>query len=144
MADLSGGASVNGNGRNALSVTDRKSRRSTATSRVTNRLTVVEDVVIKRCMTKRQRGIVVTMTLFATITSAQFFAAFAAHSLALLGDCASMAVDTLSYGANLWAECVDSKHKMSNQLIASFVSIIVLLSITGYVIRVHWRAHSGR
>lgn len=135
MAELpTGNTSINAKGRNALSVTDRKSRRSSAVSRKTSRFSVVEDVLVKRCMTKRQRGIVVTMTLFATITSAQFFAAFAAHSLALLGDCASMAVDTLSYGANLWAECVDSKNRMRNQLIASFVSIIVLLSITGYVI----------
>jgi len=129
MAEVGADVSIN-----APRKSSTRPRRSTATSRVTNRMSVIEDIVVKKCMTKRQRGIVVTMTLFATITGAQFFAAFAAHSLALLGDCASMAVDTLSYGANLWAECVTSKNKQRNQLIASFVSILVLLSITGYVI----------
>lgn len=89
---------------------------------------------VERCLTNRQRGIIVTMVLFATITSAQFGAAIAANSLALMGDCGSMLVDTFSYAANLWAECRESKNKERNQLIATFVSIIVLMAITGYVI----------
>ena len=74
------------------------------------------------------------MALFATITSAQFGAAFIAHSLALLGDCGSMTVDTVSYAANLWAECVETEQQQRNQLIATALSIFVLLGITGYVI----------
>jgi len=108
------------------------SRNSRSTS-LFSRYSVVDEKV-KRCMTNRQRGIVVTMVLFATITSAQFGAAIIANSLALLGDCGSMLVDTFSYGANLWAECVESKHKERNQLIATFVSILVLMGITGFVI----------
>lgn len=94
----------------------------------------VVDKQVQRCLTNRQRGIVVTMVLFATITSAQFGAAIIANSLALLGDCGSMLVDTFSYGANLWAECVESKKRERNQLIATMISILVLMGITGFVI----------
>jgi len=110
-----------------------RSKRTTTTS-LYDRRTITLDEQVQRCLTNRQRGIVVTMILFATITSAQFGAAIYAHSLALMGDCGSMLVDTFSYGANLWAECHESKNQERNQLIATFVSIIVLMGITGYVI----------
>jgi len=108
--------------------------RSKRTTSLYDARTSFVDQQVKRCLTNRQRGIVVTMILFATITSAQFGAAIVANSLALMGDCGSMLVDTFSYGANLWAECRESKNKERNQLVATFVSIIVLLAITGYVI----------
>jgi len=97
------------------------------------KLSIVEEEV-SRCLTKRQRGIFVTMLLFATITSAQFGAAYIAKSLALLADCGSMTIDTVSYAVNLYAECVDSKYQERNQLIATALSIFILLGITGYVI----------
>jgi len=89
---------------------------------------------IKRRLTNRQVAIMLTMLLFALITCAQVGAAIIANSLALLGDCGSMAVDTISYAVNLWAECVEIEHQQRNQLIATSLSILVLLAITGYVI----------
>jgi len=118
---------------NRISLQRDVARSNRARSRCDTRSTVFEQQV-QRCMTNRQRGIVVTMVLFATITSAQFGAAIIANSLALMGDCGSMLVDTFSYAANLWAECRVSKNRERNQLIATFVSIIVLMAITGYVI----------
>jgi len=88
---------------------------------------------VQRRLTNRQVAIMLTMLLFAAITAAQFGAALIAHSLALLGDCGSMAVDTISYAVNLWAECVEIEHQPRNQLIATGLSILVLLAITGYV-----------
>jgi len=84
--------------------------------------------------TYRQRGIAVTLLLFSILTPTQFVAAIIANSLALLGDCASLTVDTISYAANLWAECTESEHSQRNQFIAVTLSISVLLGITGYVI----------
>jgi len=84
--------------------------------------------------TYRQRGITITLLLFSILTPVQFVAAVIANSLALLGDCASLTVDTISYAVNLWAECSDSEHLHRNQFIAIAVSISVLLGITGYVI----------
>jgi len=121
------------NGPQRISLQKSAARSSRATSLYDARTTSVYRGV-DRCLTNRQRGIVVTMVLFATITSAQFGAAIIANSLALMGDCGSMLVDTFSYGANLWAECRDSRNKERNQLIATFVSIWVLIAITGYVI----------
>jgi len=118
---------------NRISLQLSVARSNRAKSRCDTRTSVFEQQV-QRCLTNRQRGIVVTMVLFATITSAQFGAAIVANSLALMGDCGSMLVDTFSYAANLWAECVESKNKERNQLIATFVSIIVLIGITGFVI----------
>merc|ERR550517_697696 len=71
---------------------------------------------VQRRLTNRQVAIMLTMVLFAAITCAQFGAALIAHSLALLGDCGSMAVDTISYAVNLWAECVEKEHQQRNQL----------------------------
>jgi len=66
--------------------------------------------------------------LFATITSAQFVAAFVSNSNALLVDCYSMLVDTMSYGINLVAECRPrARKKERNQLIAAGLSLGILL-----------------
>jgi len=85
-------------------------------------------------ITYRWEALIVTLLLFSILTPAQFIAAFIANSLALLGDCASLTVDTASYAFNLWAECIDSKHKERNQFMATALSILILLGITGYVI----------
>jgi len=81
------------------------------------------------------KTLVITMTLFGTITAAQTAAAFMANSLALLGDCASMFVDTLSYAANIMGECIETEEhrKIRNQLVASGLSLCVLLAITIWV-----------
>merc|ERR1719319_966396 len=72
-----------------------------------------------------------TLVLFGTITAAQFVGAIVARSLALLGDCASMLVDTLTYAANLKAEIqVVNPNRERNQLIVSGVSILILLVLS--------------
>ena len=47
------------------------------------------------------------------LTISQTVAAVVANSLALLGDCASMGVDTLTYCGNLYAEVVPCAHSVS-------------------------------
>jgi len=84
--------------------------------------------------THRQCGILVPLLLFSILTPVQYVGAVVANSLALLGDCASLTVDTISYAVSLWAECIDSDNLQRNQLIATACSIFVLLGITGYVI----------
>jgi len=101
--------------------------------RINSTFSFVEDEV-ERWLTHRQRALMLTMTLFAVNTAAQFGAALISNSLALLGDCGSMAVDTLSYAVNLWAECMESEKKQRNQLLATLWSIFVLLGVTGFVI----------
>ena len=59
-------------------------------------------------ITGNSKSLIVMMTLFATITGAQYVCALIAHSLALQADCISMGVDTLSYMGNLLAECQSS------------------------------------
>eukprot|EP00494_Astrolonche_serrata_P028333 UN28599 len=60
------------------------------------------------------RTLLLVFILFASITAAQFVAALIANSLSLLGDCASMLVDTLSYFANIFAECGENSRKKKN------------------------------
>jgi len=93
-------------------------------------------VIRKKEWTPQIRTLMVTFVLFALITGAQFFAALVANSLALISDCASMLIDTLSYMGNLSAECSDKDalSKERRQLIASGSSLVVLLGITAYVI----------
>jgi len=85
--------------------------------------------------TSQMRTLTLTMTLFATITLAQFVAALCANSLALLGDCASMLVDTLTYAGNIAAETcqTDQRRRIRNQLIASGFSLSVLILITMFI-----------
>jgi len=81
------------------------------------------------------KTLAITMFLFGTITAAQTVAALMANSLSLLGDCASMFVDTLSYAGNIMGECLeaDERRKIRNQLIASGLSLAVLIGITLWV-----------
>ena len=88
----------------------------------------------------------VAIVLFLSITGAQFFFALYAHSNALLVDCASMLVDTLTYVGNLWAACRagadddddggekarDGGEKARDTLAMSCVSIVVLYAITAW------------
>ena len=55
--------------------------------------------------TKNVQILAVAAVLFGTITVVQFIAALVANSNALLVDCACMAVDTLSFCGNIYAEC---------------------------------------
>lgn len=83
----------------------------------------------------QMRTLTLTMTLFASITFAQCIASLVANSLALLGDCASMLVDTLTYAGNIAAETcqTDQRRRIRNQLFASGFSLFVLILITMFI-----------
>eukprot|EP01061_Rhynchopus_euleeides_P022206 TRINITY_DN3616_c0_g1_i1.p1 TRINITY_DN3616_c0_g1~~TRINITY_DN3616_c0_g1_i1.p1 ORF type:complete len:317 (+),score=108.70 TRINITY_DN3616_c0_g1_i1:64-951(+) len=77
----------------------------------------------------------ISLVLFATITSAQVAGALIAGSTALLADCASMGLDTLSYAGNLLAECFpqeDARVQQRNYLITAGVSYAALIGISVY------------
>lgn len=61
-----------------------------------------------------------------------------ANSLALLGDCGSMGVDTLTYVGNLYAECGPQARSVRTaqrrQLLASAASLVVLMSVTVLIV----------
>ncbi|KAJ9466151.1 hypothetical protein DIPPA_04966 [Diplonema papillatum] len=81
------------------------------------------------------RTFFLSLVLFATITVAQATGALLANSLALLSDCVTMGVDTITYGMNLTVECRkdrNSSTRARNQLIASGISLFSLLGITLY------------
>lgn len=81
--------------------------------------------------------LMVAICAFGAITVAQTVAAVFANSLALLGDCASMGVDTLTYCGNLYAEVVPQgspRETKKAQLIASAASLLVLSSVTVAVV----------
>lgn len=89
----------------------------------------------RAAISPNSRVLIVAIVLFALITTAQFAAALAANSNALLVDCASMLVDTMSYIFNLITECSASeneKRTMRRGLISSFLSIVVLCGITAW------------
>eukprot|EP00299_Pterocystis_sp_00344_P012588 c6068_g1_i2.p1 GENE.c6068_g1_i2~~c6068_g1_i2.p1 ORF type:complete len:273 (-),score=42.85 c6068_g1_i2:114-881(-) len=95
-----------------------------------------KDYIFECCgrgFTKGTLKFLIPLVLFATITSAQVVGALIAHSLALLADCVSMFLDTLTYAGNLWAEMHPTTHvqtRRRNQLIASGVSFLALLAVT--------------
>jgi Co/Zn/Cd efflux system component len=81
------------------------------------------------------RILAVAVALFVMITSAQFYASFAAHSTSLLIDCASMLCDIMSYLGNLIGEISrqsDVTHRTAETrlLVASGFSILALTAIT--------------
>ena len=82
--------------------------------------------------------LLISIALFGTITTIQFFFALASHSDALLVDCASMLVDTLTYVGNLYSECRQKSTAMSPaekarfSLATSALSLAVLFTITGW------------
>ncbi|CAK8996574.1 unnamed protein product [Durusdinium trenchii] len=69
----------------------------------------------------------VVILLFGSITAAQFLAAIAAGSDALLVDCGSMLVDTCTYLVNL---CAERYRGQVTDLCASGISILVLLAVS--------------
>ena len=75
----------------------------------------------------------VSLVMTSTITSAQVAGALIANSTALLADCASMAVDAITYAFNLLAECKqepDERKSRRNALIASGFSFFALILIS--------------
>eukprot|EP01050_Picozoa_sp_SAG11_P001116 SAG11_NODE_46_length_20454_cov_11.499386_9_plen_485_part_00 len=88
-------------------------------------------------ITNNAKILLVAIGAFGAITIAQLIGALVSNSLALLGDCASMGVDTATYVGNLVAECsveADADIQERNQMAASFVSLTVLCAITLTVI----------
>eukprot|EP00993_Chasmostoma_nieuportense_P003028 NODE_3776_length_902_cov_34.064516_g3623_i0.p1 GENE.NODE_3776_length_902_cov_34.064516_g3623_i0~~NODE_3776_length_902_cov_34.064516_g3623_i0.p1 ORF type:complete len:264 (+),score=51.14 NODE_3776_length_902_cov_34.064516_g3623_i0:58-849(+) len=86
------------------------------------------------CCTANIKSLSLTMALFSIITAAQFVGALAANSSALLADCVSMAIDSLSYLANIAGELNHkSKYHGLQKLISSLVSLLVLSAVTIYV-----------
>lgn len=79
----------------------------------------------------RAKALFVTVMLFFAITVIQFFAALISHSTALLVDCASMLVDTMTYAINLWAECAGESDERYS-LFSSGLSLFVLYAITAW------------
>ena len=97
--------------------------------------------IAQRCPCTRNEWVLcITLVLFSSITAAQFIAALHANSLALIADCVSMLIDTLSYVANIVAECLSARsprcrpHIDTIQLAAAGSSIIVLIFLTTYVL----------
>lgn len=81
--------------------------------------------------TSEQRTLVLTFFLFTSITIAQIIGALAANSLTLLGDAASMAVDSFSYLVNIYTEFrVDKTHSERNRLLSSGISLAFLFIVT--------------
>jgi Co/Zn/Cd efflux system component len=73
------------------------------------------------------KSLLVMFILFSTITATQYYAAILAHSVALKADCASMAVDAVSYLGNMVAECTSHKRcRAILELIMSAASLMLL------------------
>eukprot|EP01051_Picozoa_sp_SAG22_P018940 SAG22_NODE_3342_length_1768_cov_2.124026_1_plen_453_part_10 len=84
-------------------------------------------------LSSNSKILLVAIAAFGTISVAQLIGALVANSLALMGDVASMAVDTATYVGNLFAECSEStsaETQERNQLAASFVSLLVLVAVS--------------
>jgi len=82
--------------------------------------------------------LVVAMFSFSTFAIAEMVAASVAHSESLLGDAATMIVDGLSYGLNLWAEKAklgkSRRHQLIIDIIVPLISTAFLVAITIYVL----------
>jgi len=84
-------------------------------------------------MSGNSKSLLVMFILFSLITATQYVAAIVAHSLALQADCASMAVDAISYLFNMAAECqADRSVRALLELVMSFVSLVLLSYFTGF------------
>ena len=85
----------------------------------------------KRRLSGNTKSLLVMFFLFTTITAAQWVAGLMAHSLALQADCASMAVDALSYLGNMVAECrTDQRSRARLELGMSAFSLLLLAWFT--------------
>ena len=83
---------------------------------------------------KNIKSLLMMFCLFSTITSAQYVAGLAANSLSLRADCASMAVDALSYLGNMVTECRALRGAVSRrlELTTSALSLLLLAGFTLY------------
>lgn len=89
----------------------------------------------KRRCTGQVKTLVVFIVFFLTITIVQLFFALYANSNALLVDCASMLVDTLTYAGNLVTACARERPAAAaarDALATSCASILVLYGITAW------------
>lgn len=88
-----------------------------------------------RC-TNNITTLLTAFSLFMGVCIAQSVGAVYANSLALLGDAASMGVDSLSFLGNLYAECGnhDARRQERDRLISSAASVLVLLTVTMVVV----------
>jgi hypothetical protein len=78
--------------------------------------------------TENMRVLALTAALFGLITAAQYVAAKAAASEALMADCVSMAVDALTYLLNIFVEAREGKYfHRELQLIIPAISLSVLV-----------------
>ena len=85
----------------------------------------------KRRLSGNTKSLLVMFFLFTTITAAQWVAGLMAHSLSLQADCASMAVDALSYLGNMVAECrTDQRSRARLELGMSAFSLLLLAWFT--------------
>mmetsp|Transcript_8414 Transcript_8414/g.10967 ORF Transcript_8414/g.10967 Transcript_8414/m.10967 type:complete len:285 (-) Transcript_8414:49-903(-) len=75
---------------------------------------------------------------FLTFSIAEVFGALVSNSLSLLGDAATMIVDAMTYGLNMYAEYrkpqVSAIEAMRYELYAPLFSVVVLFGISIYVI----------
>jgi len=78
--------------------------------------------------------LILTTALFGSITTVQYLFGFGlivgGKSQALLGDCNSMATDTMSYFLNIFAELAPKKYKRKLQLLIPLLSLSVLAALT--------------
>ena len=91
--------------------------------------------IVHKVTNNKKVALSMSLVLFATITSAQVVGALIAGSTALLADCASMGVDTISYAVNLIAECFPQPDKLKQQrnfLVTAGASYIALVGISIY------------
>merc|ERR1719327_1317165 len=93
----------------------------------------------KKC-TPNIRALAVSAFLFTTITVAQVFAAIAANSKALMGDCISMGVDAFTYMGNIIVECRKRKpgKHVTSQLIIVACSLGLLCYFTQDALKESW------
>eukprot|EP01065_Artemidia_motanka_P024345 TRINITY_DN289_c0_g1_i8.p1 TRINITY_DN289_c0_g1~~TRINITY_DN289_c0_g1_i8.p1 ORF type:complete len:301 (+),score=140.96 TRINITY_DN289_c0_g1_i8:70-972(+) len=102
---------------------------------------ILNEGVIPCCgcnWSRNARTFMLSFVLFTTITCAQTAGALIANSMALLADCASMALDAFTYAVNISAECrpePDARKKQRNQLLASGFSFFALFGITVYFLQ---------
>jgi len=88
--------------------------------------------------TRNAKTFFLAFVMFTTITSAQVVGALIANSNALLEDCASMALDAVTYLFNIAGECrpePNNRKRQRNQLISSGLSFGALLGITVYFLQ---------
>lgn len=88
--------------------------------------------------TRNSKTFFLSFVMFTTITAAQVAGALISNSNALLEDCASMALDAVTYLINIAAECrpePNLRKKQRNQLISSGLSFGFLLGVTVYFLQ---------